>query len=212
MMIKSPLRQNKSAFFNLTVLALAGALFLTACEHADWGDDAVTPSGAQHDGNPSGQNPPGDSSAGGGDGTLNPPPPPPTGPFRPTTTPKAPGTSAGPPNTGGSSPSSSPGGPSGPPEPPVGPAPPPSPPPGPDPALIERGSAIFNEKTCANCHTTGVGPALNGIYQSKGEDYVRRAITDPNADIAEGYQAAMPPLPVTDEELNALIAYIQSLQ
>ena len=117
------LRQSKRAFFSLTVLALGGALFLTACEHADWGDDAVTPSGAPHDGNPSGQNPPGDSSPGGGNGTLNPAPPPPTGPFRPTTTPKAPGTSAGPPNTGGSPPSSPAGGPSGPTTPPASPAP-----------------------------------------------------------------------------------------
>jgi len=45
------------------------------------------------------------------------------------------------------------------------------------------------------------------------EDYIRESILDPNAKIVKGYQAVMPTYQgrLSDREISAVIAYIQSL-
>jgi cytochrome c oxidase subunit 2 len=46
------------------------------------------------------------------------------------------------------------------------------------------------------------------------EEYIRRSILEPNADVVEGYQPVMPPMEgqITDEEINTLIEYFKTLK
>ena len=79
---------------------------------------------------------------------------------------------------------------------------------------------------CASCHSTdgarSEGPTWKGLYGSEvvladgtavtvDEAYLRRAILDPQADVAPGYSMAMPTVEVSDAELERLVAYIQTL-
>jgi cytochrome c oxidase subunit 2 len=89
----------------------------------------------------------------------------------------------------------------------------------------EEGRRLFSELNCGNCHGEGqtIGPDLAGLFGGEVElqsgevlvaddDYVRRAIIDPTADITAGYQPLMPSYngQVTEEELLQLIAFIRS--
>ncbi len=95
----------------------------------------------------------------------------------------------------------------------------------PDPAAI--GARLYEEKTCFTCHTVdgekGLGPTFKGLFgrDEQLEDgstvavdelYLRESITNPGAKIVKGYAPAMPQLPLSEEELGQLVAYIQSLQ
>jgi len=79
---------------------------------------------------------------------------------------------------------------------------------------------------CASCHSTNgarsEGPTWKGLYGSTvvladgsavtvDEEYLRRAILDPQADVAPGYSMAMPTIDVTPAEADRLVAYIRSL-
>ena len=55
-----------------------------------------------------------------------------------------------------------------------------------------RGDALFRSKGCFQCHRISgeggrLGPDLTLIGQSRSADYLRRAVTDPNADVAQRY-------------------------
>lgn len=58
---------------------------------------------------------------------------------------------------------------------------------------------IIDEFGCGTCHKIGeeegdVGPNLTGIGARRDKEYLRRSLLDPNADIAEGFEADnMPP-------------------
>jgi cytochrome c2 len=86
------------------------------------------------------------------------------------------------------------------------------------------GEQIFTAAGCAGCHTlakanaTGdVGPSLDELAQAAGEqegspeDYVRESLLDPDAVVAEGFQAGvMQPYEgrLNDEQLQTLIEYL----
>ena len=89
-----------------------------------------------------------------------------------------------------------------------------------------RGAKVFDGKACANCHGPGgkggLGPTLRGLPGSEVEledgtvvvaddDYIRRAIQDPSAQIADGYSIEMTPFDLTDEQVDDLVAYIHDL-
>jgi cytochrome c oxidase subunit II len=92
------------------------------------------------------------------------------------------------------------------------------------------GSKQYQEKGCFACHTTdgtpSVGPTFKGLFGktvtvSTGgkerklvadEAYLRRSVLDPSADIVAGFPPVMPPLTLTDEEINALIEFIKGLK
>ena len=92
------------------------------------------------------------------------------------------------------------------------------------------GEALLEGKGCLGCHSTDgtrkIGPTLKGLYRSKvtvltngkertivaDDAYLRRSILDPGADVVKGYQPVMPTIPMTKEELNAIIEYLENLK
>jgi cytochrome c oxidase subunit 2 len=91
---------------------------------------------------------------------------------------------------------------------------------------VEQGRALADAKGCVACHTvdgsTRVGPTWKGLY-GKSENmrdgstalvddaYLRAFIRDPQARGVKGFTPVMPKIPLSDEELAALVAYIKSL-
>jgi len=88
------------------------------------------------------------------------------------------------------------------------------------------GELIARTKGCIACHSIdgkpGIGPSWKGIA---GEDrvlvgggsmiandlYLKRSITNPNDEVVLGYAPMMPPYPLSEEELDAIVEYINSL-
>jgi cytochrome c oxidase subunit 2 len=93
--------------------------------------------------------------------------------------------------------------------------------------LSATGEKIFAELGCVTCHRTdtqGRGPNLQGIFGkpvqledgrtvTADENYVRECILDPGAKRVKGFQPIMPTFQglVTEEQVNALVAYIKSI-
>ncbi len=86
----------------------------------------------------------------------------------------------------------------------------------------EEGERIFQQQ-CAGCHTIGggrlVGPDLQGITSKRDRDWLVAFIRDPNAMFAsdpdakallDEYQVPMPSMGLTDEEIQAVLAYLES--
>src|ERR1700691_1571532 len=98
---------------------------------------------------------------------------------------------------------------------------------GPALPLQETGKGLFAELGCATCHRSDVqgrGPNLQGIYNRPvlledgrtviaDDNYVRESILNPTAKIVNGFKPVMPTFQgiVSDEQLNALVAYVKSL-
>jgi mono/diheme cytochrome c family protein len=86
------------------------------------------------------------------------------------------------------------------------------------------GEQIFTAAGCASCHTLAkanasgnIGPSLDELAQAAGEqegtpeDFVRESLLDPDAVVAEGFQAGvMPPFEgrLNDEQLQTLVEYL----
>jgi cytochrome c oxidase subunit 2 len=93
---------------------------------------------------------------------------------------------------------------------------------------VAAGEKLFTELNCITCHRAdhaGRGPVLQGIFGRQvrlasgdtvvaDEAYVRESIVNPAAKVVAGYQPVMPTFQgqVSEEQLIALVAYIQSLQ
>ena len=92
----------------------------------------------------------------------------------------------------------------------------------------EMGKDLFETKLgCASCHEGGQGQRgahLENIYGTDvklvgggtvkaDDDYIRNSILNPSSQVVEGYQPIMPTFKgqVTEEQLNALVAYVKSL-
>ena len=94
------------------------------------------------------------------------------------------------------------------------------------PDADEPGEDVFYDLGCQACHgdeDTTAGPTLSGLWGSEvlledgrtvtaDEAYVRRAITDPQAEVAAGFRTAMPQFPMTDSDLDLLVDYIRGLE
>jgi cytochrome c oxidase subunit 2 len=93
---------------------------------------------------------------------------------------------------------------------------------------VEAGKDLFQNKLgCASCHAGGPqqrGAKLENLFNSDvklvggqtvkaDEQYIRNSILNPASQIVEGFQPIMPTFKgqVTEEQLNALVAYIKSL-
>lgn len=93
--------------------------------------------------------------------------------------------------------------------------------------LVEQGRQLAQSQGCMGCHTAdgsqSVGPTWKGLYGSTeeledgstvtvDEEYLRESIVDPNAKIVKGFPPSMPAYgQLSDEQIQALIAYIKSL-
>jgi len=90
------------------------------------------------------------------------------------------------------------------------------------------GKDLFTNKLgCASCHAGGPqqrGAKLEGVFGHEvklvgggtvtaDDNYIRNSILNPTSQIVEGFQPIMPTFKgqVTEEQLNALVAYIKSL-
>lgn len=93
---------------------------------------------------------------------------------------------------------------------------------------VEAGKDLFTNKLgCASCHAGGPaqrGAKLENVFNTDvhlvggdvvkaDENYIRNSILNPSSQVVEGFQPIMPTFKgqVTEEQLNALIAYIKSL-
>lgn len=87
------------------------------------------------------------------------------------------------------------------------------------------GSAIF-ATNCAACHTIGqgklVGPDLKGVTEKYDKSWIARFIRESQVMIEEGDEQAvavfndnsmipMPPIPLSDEQIDALLEHIDKL-
>ena len=88
------------------------------------------------------------------------------------------------------------------------------------------GRDIAEDSGCMSCHREGgdgIGPDWEGLAGSTvtlddgstvvaDEAYLTLAITDPDAQIVDGYDIRMPPNDdLSDDDVAAIVAYIQSL-
>lgn len=93
-------------------------------------------------------------------------------------------------------------------------------------ARVQQGRALADSKGCVACHTVDgsarVGPTWKGLHGKTetmadgstalvDEAYLRSFIRDPRARQVKGFPPVMPKIELSDEELAALVAYIQSL-
>ncbi len=93
----------------------------------------------------------------------------------------------------------------------------------------EGGRIVYQRKGCAQCHSTDgsarSGPTFKGIFGAQhemvdgsrilvDENYIRKSILEPMADIRAGYRPVMPTYAgqIREEEIDALIAFIKGLE
>jgi cytochrome c oxidase subunit 2 len=95
-----------------------------------------------------------------------------------------------------------------------------------------EGAELLQSKGCVACHTTDgsprVGPTFKGIYGHRttvvtsgkereitvDDDYLRRSMLDPNADIVKGFPPVMPSQKgqLTNKQIEAIIDYLKTLR
>jgi len=91
------------------------------------------------------------------------------------------------------------------------------------------GKALLNSKGCVACHSSDgtklIGPSFKGLFGkteivvtngaerkiSVDENYLRQSLKEPAKDIVKGFQPLMPPLPLSETEIDAIIAHIKAL-
>jgi cytochrome c oxidase subunit 2 len=90
---------------------------------------------------------------------------------------------------------------------------------------VRRGRELAEDRGCVSCHREGgggIGPDWEGLAGSTvtlddgstvvaDEEYLTLAITDPDAQIVEDYDIRMPSNRLDDDEVAAIVAYIESL-
>jgi len=95
------------------------------------------------------------------------------------------------------------------------------------------GLAVLNDRKCLTCHTLdgapSTGPTFKGLYGSTvtvadtaagaavlavevDDAFVRRAILDPNSQIAKGFPPSMPAQKLTDGEVASVASYLRALR
>ena len=98
-------------------------------------------------------------------------------------------------------------------------------------SLIALGKQVYEDQGCNACHKAeaekdgdekAIGPSFHGLWgrveklaggatAQVDENYLRESIVKPGAKVVAGYDDVMPPSPLEERELLAVIAYIQSL-
>ena len=98
----------------------------------------------------------------------------------------------------------------------------PTPPPQAD-AMVK----LLEAKDCMTCHSIdgseGIGPTLKGVYGRKtkltngstivaDDVYLRESIVNPSKTVVAGFDDVMPKPELTEEEVNALVEYLENLK
>jgi mono/diheme cytochrome c family protein len=92
-----------------------------------------------------------------------------------------------------------------------------------DAAVAKRGQSLFQNRGCVGCHSIGKGkrsgPDLAGVTQRRDLEWLRRWMKNPTpmfetdsiakALLAEYNNTRMPNLRLKDDEVEALLQYIQ---
>jgi cytochrome c oxidase subunit 2 len=95
-------------------------------------------------------------------------------------------------------------------------------------SAVEMGAALSEEQGCLSCHSVDgaelVGPTWQGIFGSEraledgstviaDEEYLRKSLLDPEADVVAGFPMIMPNAYgfLSDEDIDAIVEYIKSL-
>jgi cytochrome c oxidase subunit 2 len=87
-----------------------------------------------------------------------------------------------------------------------------------------RGEQLFTQPVgtaspCGSCHaladagtTQQIGPDLDEVLQGKDADFIRESIVNPDAEVAEGYNAGLMPQNygevMSDAQLDSLVEYL----
>jgi len=98
-------------------------------------------------------------------------------------------------------------------------------------AEIHPGRKIMEERGCIGCHSTDgstlVGPTFKNIWHKQervfssgklrevvvDEEYIKRSIRDPGADVVKDYQNMMPPYPdISEHEVEEIVEYLKTLR
>lgn len=94
-----------------------------------------------------------------------------------------------------------------------------------DAALVEKGRTLAQSKGCVGCHSVdgnaGVGPTWKGLFGKTetfadgssapvDEAFLKQEISEPQSRIVKGFGPVMPKLPLSEDEVKALIAYIRA--
>jgi cytochrome c oxidase subunit 2 len=94
---------------------------------------------------------------------------------------------------------------------------------------VQSGAQIYRSAQCYTCHSVdgsaGTGPTWRGVYNhpvpladgttvNADENYLRRSILEPNAQVVRGFNPVMPTYrgSLTEWQLGDLIEYMKSLQ
>lgn len=96
----------------------------------------------------------------------------------------------------------------------------------PDGSLVDLGKQVFARKGCAACHsvdgTRRLGPTVRGIWNREekladgttvrvDEEYLRESLVKPGAKLVAGFPNVMPPVPLEERDLKAIVAYLEAL-
>jgi cytochrome c oxidase subunit II len=93
-----------------------------------------------------------------------------------------------------------------------------------------EGLKVIKGKGCLGCHSLDgsrlVGPTFKGLVGKPEEvttggaertvtvdaAYIKGYILNPNQDVIKGYPPVMPKIPLTDEEINEVVAYLETVK
>jgi len=91
-------------------------------------------------------------------------------------------------------------------------------------SLVERGEQLARDQGCIACHSldgaTSIGPTWKGLVGKSetlidgssvlvDEAYLKESIVNPSAKVVKGYPPIMPAAQLTDDQLDALVAYLK---
>ena len=79
--------------------------------------------------------------------------------------------------------------------------------------LVEKGRSLSGAKGCIGCHVLekkggSIGPSLDDLFERRDEGFIRDKLKDPRSD---NPNSVMPNYAMTDEDIDAIVAYLGSL-
>ena len=87
-----------------------------------------------------------------------------------------------------------------------------------EPGKAELGKPLFTKFACSGCHSLTdqklTGPSLKGVGKRMNRKKLQESVLKPNAEIAKGFEAAMPSFEgvIPPQNLEHLLSYLQTLR